>query len=237
MNRTTWVLLAAVATTVTLYIAPYGGYLGYPFVLLSTFAHEMGHGVAALVVGGEFQSLEINADASGVAFLRVPDNRILRAVASAGGLLGPSLLAALFFALAKSRKTAKAALTLFGIACVVAVVLVVRSLVGILFVGTLGGACVLLGAKSRPHNAQFALAFIAVQLSLSVFSRGDYLFTPTAGTAPSDVAQIAEALILPYWFWGVVCGFLSIAVLALGVTGFVRSPRGLQRGATTRRTP
>ena len=34
-------------------LVPYGGYLLYPFTLLSTWVHEMGHGVTALLrIGG-----------------------------------------------------------------------------------------------------------------------------------------------------------------------------------------
>ena len=64
---------------------------------------------------------------------------------------------------------------------------------------------------------------MAVQLSLSVFSRADYLFTETAGAGPSDVAQMADALFLPYWFWGIVCGAISGLVLLSGIRTFSRS--------------
>jgi hypothetical protein len=61
---------------------------------------------------------------------------------------------------------------------------------------------------------------------LSVFSRGDYLFTDVArtqnGAMPSDVANMANALFLPYWFWGAACGLFSVAMLALGAWFFLR---------------
>jgi hypothetical protein len=34
---------------------------------------------------------------------------------------------------------------------------------------------------------------------------------------PSDVAQIAEALWLPYWFWGGLLAVVSVAVLVGGL--------------------
>jgi hypothetical protein len=74
--------------------------------------------------------------------------------------------------------------------------------------------------------SQLALVFLAVQLSLSVYSRGDYLFTDVArmsgGDMPSDVANMASALFLPYWFWGALCGALSVVVLCVGATLFLR---------------
>ena len=62
-----------------------------------------------------------------------------------------------------------------------------------------------------------------------VFSRADYLFTDVAhtgaGPAPSDVAYMAEALFLPYWFWGLFCGGLSLAILWAGLHRFVKATR------------
>jgi hypothetical protein len=39
---------------------------------------------------------------------------------------------------------------------------------------------------------------------------------------PSDVAQIAEAFLLPYWIWGGLCGLFSVSVLALGTWLYLR---------------
>ena len=185
--------------------------------------HEMGHGLTALLLGGTFDSLVMSADGSGVAYLHVPDSRIARAATSAGGLVGPAFLAAVFFWLAKRPRTAHAGLMVFGLASLVALVLVVRSPVGWLLVGALGAGSVLLAVKSSARVAQVVLAFMAVQLSLSVFSRGDYLFTESTGVGPSDVAQMADALVLPYWFWGIVCGAISVAVLLKGMRSFLRA--------------
>ena len=47
-------LLGAVAVTLALYVLPYGRLVGYPLVLLSTYAHEIG---AALGCGGHLSAL------------------------------------------------------------------------------------------------------------------------------------------------------------------------------------
>lgn len=209
--------------TIALYLVPHGHYGAYPLVLLSTYAHEMGHGITALLVGGRFESFVMSPDGSGLSLLRIPESRIAHAATAAGGLIGPALLAAVFFLLARRPKTARVGLLAFGVGTWVALAAVVRSLFGWVFVGALGLVCVVLGVKSSVRVAQVALAFMAVQLSLSVFSRSDYLFTETAGAGPSDVAQIAAALLLPYWFWGIACAAASVLVLGLGVGTFLRS--------------
>ena len=79
-------------------------------------------------------------------------------------------------------------------------------------------------AARAPGLAQAVLVFLAVQLALAVFSRADYLFTSMAltrsGPMPSDVSVMAQALFLPYWFWGAVCGALSVGILFLGLKFF-----------------
>ena len=223
-RRTTWVLAGAILVTLALYWVPYGRAASYPLMLLSTFAHEMGHGVAALAVGGAFDSLEMSSNGSGVANLRLPPGRLRAAVASAGGLVGPAFLAGLFFVLARSPRNAHIGLFAFGLTCVGAAAVVVDGGFGRVFAVCLGLGCLGLGLKSSADVAQMALAFMAVQLSLSVFSRSDYLFSRSAGSGPSDVEQMARALLLPYWFWGIVCGAISVWVLAIGVRYFVRAP-------------
>lgn len=221
-QRTRWILVGSVVVTIALYAIPYGQYVAYPLFLLSTYAHEMGHGLTALLVGGEFDAFVMAPDGSGQAYLQVPDSRVARAMTAAGGLMGPSVLAAVFFGLARRSKSAHTGLLLFGVATWLAFVLVVRNVFGWVFVGTLAAVCTYLGVKSTARVAQVALAFMAVQLSLSVFSRRHYLFVESAGSGPSDVAQIANALVLPYWIWGLVCGTISVLVLIYGIKAFLR---------------
>ena len=40
---------------------------------------------------------------------------------------------------------------------------------------------------------------------------------------PSDVGQMANALFPPYWFWGGVCGLISVAVLLYALKAYWRS--------------
>ena len=85
-DRRLLVLLAVVVVTVALYVVPYGHYVAYPLILLSTYAHEMGHGMTALLVGGSFESFVMAPDASGLAYLQIPDSRLARAATAARGV-------------------------------------------------------------------------------------------------------------------------------------------------------
>ncbi|HEY6814612.1 MAG TPA: M50 family metallopeptidase, partial [Croceibacterium sp.] len=50
----------------------WGSLLLYPFTILATWFHEMGHGIAAMLVGGQFDRLMIYQDGSGVARSLIP---------------------------------------------------------------------------------------------------------------------------------------------------------------------
>jgi hypothetical protein len=227
-RRTRWFLIGSVAVTLALYHAPYGMLIGLPLLWLSTLVHELGHGLTAAALGGHFNSFVMHADGSGVTSWSAPPlfGPVRQALVSAGGLVGPAVVAAFGFVLARSAKASKIALLVGVFALAVLAVLVVRNPLGWGFVAGLMLVMGVLATRKDPRWAQLGLVFLSVQLGLAVFSRGDYLFTEYAQTAsgklPSDVAQMADALLLPYWVWGGVCGLFSVAVLAVGLWIFLK---------------
>lgn len=226
-RRTKAALAWSIALTLLLYVVPFGQLLGYPLVLLSTLVHEVGHGLSAIAVGGSFERFVMFGDASGMAFSTGVAPGWPQALVAAGGLVGPSLMAAVAFIGARRTGWSRAFLLFGAVAGVVLLVAVVRNPFGITFVGVLVTILGWLGLRTSPATAQVATVFIAVQLSLSVFSRGDYLFMKEAhtgaGIAPSDVSLIASALGGPYWAWGLACGAFSVVVLVAGVWAFMRA--------------
>ncbi len=225
-------LWTGAAVSLGLSLIPFGDTIGYPLVLISTVAHELGHGITALFLGGTLEQIVVYRTAGGVTnYSIVPGWRV--AIVAAGGLIGPSVTAALCFRFARTPFGAKA------IACFFALVLVWV----VLFVGASNPHAVstidrwfapafmsllavfLVGLVLRGNETfcQFAVIFLAIQLAVSVFTRADYLFTRSVNGRPnsaSDVEQIAQQLFLPYWFWGIVCGGLSIAILAYGLSPY-----------------
>lgn len=222
-------LLVSIGVTALLWVIPYGRLVGYPLMLLSTLVHELGHGVAGVLVGGSFDSFEMWSNGSGLAHVRGYDGRFARAIVSAGGLVGPACAAALGFAMARGERRARGMLLGLGLLLLLADVLIVRSLFGLAFVTLFALGLLWVGTRVGGWASQLTLLFLSVQLSLSVFSRGDYLFTDKAHTAggvfPSDVANMSSALFLPYWFWGALCGAFSVAVLLIGAWWFLREGR------------
>jgi hypothetical protein len=222
-------LLLAVGITAVLYAVPYGRYAAWPLLLFATFAHELGHGVAAWVVGGSFHKLQMWADGSGMATIGGYDGALDSAFVSAGGLVGPSVMALVLFTVARKVNHARVGLYALGVVMVILTVLVVRNLFGFFFVAAVGAVFLVVARKTSAAVAQFVLVFVAVQLSLAVFSNADYLFTDVArtagGTIPSDTGQMARALGGPYWFWGALVGLISVAVLVQGARIYLKALR------------
>ena len=220
MDSTKTLLLAA-GITLILYLVPGGRVLGRPLVWLAVLVHELGHGLTAMLLGGSFKRLQLWANGSGAASYEGRFSPLTRSLIAAGGPLGPPLAAlALFFA-GGGRDSAHVALTvLAGTALLVALVWV-RNLFGFVFVLALSVALGLLAWRATDPVAEFSCAFLAVQMSLSVFARSDYLFRSqartVAGAIPSDTAQISQALGLPHWFWGGLIALVSVAVVGFGV--------------------
>ena len=225
-GRARWILLGSLAVTALLYAIPGGSIAVWPLLLLSTLAHELGHGVTAILVGGTFHQFEIFANGSGVASSSWPEGAINTALVSAGGLVGPSIVAAFGFFMGRRPQTAKAAMAFGGLTLLIADVWVVRNVFGFAFVGVVAVLSLVFAMRASARANQHMLVFLATQLGLSVFSRADYLFTPVAhtgaGVMPSDVARIAEALWLPYWIWGGLCAVFSALVLVLGLRAYLR---------------
>jgi Peptidase M50B-like len=222
-------ILAATLSFALMYFSyvPGIGFLGRILVLFSTLTHELGHGLMAMIVGGDFQKLVINWDGSGVTSWSGSPGRLARGLVAAGGLIGPSCAAALVFWSARGSNRRFLVFTrLFGAGLLMAGILTARSPWALVFTVGLGAALLALSGKLSRPKLESLMVFIGVQLGLSVFTRADYLFSKEAGpNLPSDVANMADALFLPFWFWGAVCGLFSLIVLYWGCRCYIAEDR------------
>jgi hypothetical protein len=199
-------------------LVPMGQLVLYPFTLLSTWVHEMGHGVTALLLGGEFTRLNIFADASGIALFKVVPG-VRQALAAAGGLIGPPLIGAVCLLLA--RRASRLLLYLLAGAMLLSLPLWVRTSVGWASVGGLGLAIALLARVLSDGGRLFFAQLIGLLLAFDTLSRGDYLFMRSArvggATQLSDVAAIANVMGGPIWLWGGVVALISAFLLGIGL--------------------
>lgn len=205
--------------SILLWHSPYGGYLLYPFSILATWFHEMGHGLAAMAFGHEFERLVIFPNGSGYALhLAEGDpSRISQAMIAAAGLLGPTVAGCLLILASRTHRATKAALVLLGAALLGSTLIWVRSTTGWMILPLLGGASLLLAFYGKEAHRRFAVQFLGVQGCISIyrdfgylFSRGGYM---EGRLQLSDTEHIAQALFLPYWVWGTLITAVIMAMV------------------------
>ncbi|MEH1835449.1 MAG: M50 family metallopeptidase [Nostoc sp.] len=221
----TW-LVAAAITTALLWQVPGGDYILYPFTILATWFHEMGHGLMALLFGGQFQKLQIFSNGSGVATydIQLSLGPIAPAMVAAAGPMGPPVAGAVLILASRSFKAATLCLKILGSFLLFSTLIWVRSWFGLVAIPLLG--LIILGIALRaPRWAQgFAIQFLGVQACVSTYHQLDYLFSRSAGPLGlSDTAQIQRYLLLPYWFWGGLMAIASLVILVQSLRVAYRS--------------
>lgn len=187
-----------------------------PFTLLSTWWHEMAHGLTAMLFGADFRQLVIFADGSGYAEFAGRPGRIAQAIVAAAGLLGPTIAGCAMIVAARSRRATRFALMALGIALLATTLIWVRSVAGWIVLPLFALAALALAVRAPARWQRVAVEFLGVQGAVSVYQDLGYLFSPggvvDGRMVLSDTGKIAEALILPYWFWGAA---ITLAILAL----------------------
>lgn len=226
-------LVLAGLVVVMLPALPFGAYLIYPFAILATWFHEMGHGLTALATGQQFEQLMIFANGSGVAQSQVgtDTSRFTLAAIAAGGPLAPSLVGALLILASAHSRLWRPVLWLAAAAIMASVVIWVRSPVGYTMLPMVAACLALVAWRGSPGFTRFTLQFLGVLGAMSMLRDFDYLFSQQAvieGRAMlSDTGQIAAVLGLPHWFWAGAILLIS-AVMVGGALKYALSEQRLR---------
>lgn len=232
-NRAVGLMLAAVATIV-LWQLPVGRYVLYPLTILATWFHEMAHGLCALALGGSFVRLQLFPNGSGYAvhsgvhFL----GPVGWALVAAAGPIGPAIGGALMITASLRAKWSQVVLSVLALAMLLSVVIWIRTLFGFVVLGGLALVLLLVVVKGDSWWRGLTLQFIGVQACISTFLQVGYLFTERVSfggqVVYSDTGQIAEALLLPYWFWALLLTMVTLW-LPLWSLRRVLGPRAARR--------
>ena len=209
-------LIAAALITISLWQIPAGAYILYPFTILATWFHEMGHGLAAIILGGNFHKLQIYGNGSGVAFYsgRLYLDSIGKALVAIGGPMGPPIAGAVMILASRKLYTASLCLKILGSLLLFSVLVWIRSSFGIITISLLGLIILIISLKAAPQFQIFTTQFLGVQACISTYHQLNYLFSSNAGILGlSDTAQIQKYLFLPYWFWGALISIVSFLIL------------------------
>ncbi|PHS10872.1 MAG: hypothetical protein COA88_00880 [Kordia sp.] len=212
-----YTIIIIAIVVIAIWQLPYLGWVQYPFILLGTWFHEMGHGLTALMVGGTFEHLEIYENGGGVAYLNMRGSylpyNIAQACTAAGGLLGPVVTGGVLIASAKYHKSSMIVLRALIALMMLSLLLWVRSFWGVAVLS--GYIAVLIGItlfKSRRLEV-ITILFLGVQSVLSTYLQLDYLFTKqferNGAIQISDTQAIAKHTFGFYWLWAMVIIVIS----------------------------
>ena len=220
-NHPWWLAFAAMLVVGLPYV-PLGNYLLYPFFILTTWFHEMGHGLTALAMGMEFDRLVIAANGSGYA-LTLSDRDtwdLTHAIVGAGGPLGPAFAGAAMIVASAQKKWRRFALLVLGIAILLSTAIWVRSMIGWAVLIPTGIVIIAIAERASDEFSRFALQFLGVHAAISMFGQWGYLFSSGAVIGGShqlsDTGAMAQRLGLPYWFWASL--LIGIGALVIGAS-------------------
>lgn len=223
-------VLAALVVLLLKQFVPFGigGIILYPFTLLATWVHEMGHGIMAILAGGGFEKLEIFWDASGLAHTYGTSD-VGHGFVAAAGLLAPPIAGAVILAVARGPRRARIVLWVLAGALFVSLALFVRSVLGWAVMSVMVAVIAWINLRWSDNRRLWLAKFVGVLLGLDTITRIDYLFTGGvvigSKPMPSDIANVATAWGGAYILWGLLLASLSLALVALGIWASWRQPR------------
>lgn len=219
--------LVAFALALIAWNVPQLDFLLYPLRLFVTFVHEAGHGLAALLTGGQIGRLHVYPNGAGVA----STGGGLRWVILPAGYLGAALFGAgLFYLANRIHHTRAISVTLGALIALIAVLY--TDLFSLAFVvGALMGAGLIgLGLKANEDITLLVLNFLAVITGLNaVFDLFGLIRSAdmTMGTIRNDAAAFSAevAPLVPPVVWALLWAGLALLILGAAVYYGAIKPR------------
>lgn len=188
-------------------VLPFGAYLAYPFLILTTWFHEMGHGLTAAVLGQSFERLVLLPDGSGYAEYLINGNapRLVQAAISLGGPLAPSIVGAALIVASAHPRAWRPVLWAMVAVILASTIIWVRSATGWWALPVAASVLGLVAWRASGAFQRFTLQFLGLTAAWSVFGAWRYFLTEQilieGQPQLSDTGAIAAVLVLPYWFW------------------------------------
>jgi hypothetical protein len=173
--------------------------VAYPFRIFVVFLHEISHGLAAVLTGGELVSIGLSHDEGGVALTR-GGSRFLVLTA---GYLGSLLFGALFLLLGHRRRWAPGVIAVIGLFTLVVTLLYVRTWFGLVYGLLAAAAFLLVASRLGPEVSEILLAAIGVMSCL--YAVWDIASDVLLRSVPqSDASALADLTHVPALVWGVL---------------------------------
>jgi hypothetical protein len=185
-------LVIAIALTVFLVFLPFAHIITYPFLIFSTFIHETAHAMAAVLTGGDVESLTVRMDGSGVTYTRGG----FRFLISSAGYVGTTLFGALLLILSGRERNVRQVLIGAALFVLMITALFVGQANNLIVLGLIAAIATLFGFSARrlQSPAIKRAPMIGVAAALLVVLLGYLLWTKSLFSWSAGLL-IASALI------------------------------------------
>ncbi len=178
-----------------------------PLNWLETYFHEISHGIAALVTGGEIMRIQLFPNGSGLCTTRGGLSFFITFL----GYAGATLWGWLIFKIANSHQRIAQGFSVFMIVLLLAsIAFWARDLLTMIIIGCLAVLFVFLIKMRRLYYLQLLLKFFGLSILLNSLFSPTYLFD---GRDLGDGAALASMTMIPEMVW--IASWCLIALVAL----------------------
>lgn len=182
-------------------------FVSIPLNWLETYFHEISHGVAALLTGGEIIRIQLFPNGSGLCTTQGGVNFLITFCGYAGATLWGWLL----FKLAKSHQRTAQIIAAFMIVLLLAsIILWARDLLTIIIISSLAVMFVFMVKMRRLKYLQLLLKFFGLTVLLNSLFSPTYLFD---GRNLGDGAALSELTMVPEFIWVLIWCVLALIAL------------------------
>lgn len=217
-------LFVAIFLLVVVLHVPYLKFTLYPFMIFSTWVHEMSHGMAAVLVRGGINKLYVYKDGSGLCYTWTTGEDWKRAFVASAGYLGTSVIGALLLFFRRTLRGPTAGLIGMGCAMLLSVALYVRNAFGVVTILSIGVVILLCGWKLPSEWVLYLYCILAATCSFNALNAIDDLKDIQAGEAyvngqstSTDAHTVADLIGMTYKFWAWLWLLFSLFVSAIGL--------------------
>jgi hypothetical protein len=221
-QQTLTLITLAGLTSLLLAMAPVLRLLNYPFRLLLTMVHELGHGLAALLTGGHFVRFVVFANGSGLAYTAGG----WRFAVIPAGYVGLALFGAGLIMLGRSHRWGRTAMAVIGGGMLVMSVRygmpsifsadwlsgILTTVSGIVF----GGIFLWVAVKAAPGWIVYLLHLVAIQAGLTAFSDVFTLIglsTRFFDAPANDAQSMAQLTFIPAFVWAGLWAVMAVVLI------------------------
>jgi hypothetical protein len=177
-----------------------------PLNWLESYFHEISHGIAALVTGGEIMRIQLFANGAGLCTTRGG----LSFVISFFGYAGATFWGWLLFKFANSHQRTAQVVSGLMIVLLLASLIFARDLLTIIIISSLAVMFVFTIKMRRLYTLQLLLKFFGLSILLNSLFSPTYLFD---GRDLGDGAALASMTMVPELVWVLLWCVLAVAAL------------------------